>query len=50
MSALPLWAEIVITGIGICSPLGPDRETTWRRLLAGESGITPLDPAWLKSR
>lgn len=35
-------AEAWITGIGLVTALGPDRETTWARLLAGESGIRPL--------
>ncbi len=35
-------AEVWITGIGLLTSLGPDRETTWRRLLAGESGIGAL--------
>jgi 3-oxoacyl-[acyl-carrier-protein] synthase II len=34
--------EAWVTGIGLVTALGPDRETTWRRLLAGESGIRPL--------
>ena len=34
--------EAWITGIGLVTALGPDRETTWRRLLAGETGIRPL--------
>lgn len=34
--------EAWITGIGLVTALGPDRETTWRRLVAGESGIGPL--------
>jgi 3-oxoacyl-[acyl-carrier-protein] synthase II len=34
--------EAWITGIGLITALGPDRETTWRRLLAGETGIRPL--------
>jgi 3-oxoacyl-[acyl-carrier-protein] synthase II len=34
--------DVWITGIGLVSALGPDRETTWRRLLAGETGIGPL--------
>src|SRR5512137_1600050 len=45
--------EAWVTGIGLVSALGPDRETTWRRLLAGESGIGPLslfDPAGYRTR
>jgi 3-oxoacyl-[acyl-carrier-protein] synthase II len=30
---------IVVTGMGVVSPLGTGVETTWRRLLAGRSGI-----------
>jgi 3-oxoacyl-[acyl-carrier-protein] synthase II len=32
-------SRVVITGMGILSPLGLDAETTWRRLVAGESGV-----------
>ena len=32
-------SRVVITGIGIVSPVGLDRETTWRNLLAGKSGV-----------
>jgi 3-oxoacyl-[acyl-carrier-protein] synthase II len=34
--------EAWITGVGLVTALGPDRETTWARLLAGETGIQPL--------
>jgi len=34
--------EAWITGIGLVSALGPDRETTWAELLAGGTGIRPL--------
>jgi 3-oxoacyl-[acyl-carrier-protein] synthase II len=34
--------EAWITGIGLLTALGPDRETTWLRLSAGETGIGPL--------
>ena len=31
--------KIVVTGIGVVSPVGSDLETFWKRLLAGQSGI-----------
>jgi 3-oxoacyl-[acyl-carrier-protein] synthase II len=31
--------RVVVTGIGMLSPLGLNSEDTWRKLLAGESGI-----------
>lgn len=34
--------DVWITGIGLVTSLGGDRETTWRRLVAGECGIGPL--------
>jgi 3-oxoacyl-[acyl-carrier-protein] synthase II len=39
--------RVVVTGIGIVSPLGLKRQTTWENLLAGVSGvdrITAFDP------
>ncbi len=34
--------RVVITGLGLANSLGPDVETSWSRLLAGENGIRPI--------
>src|SRR5207253_4000432 len=34
--------RVVITGIGAVTPLGNDAETSWRNLLAGESGAAEI--------
>jgi 3-oxoacyl-[acyl-carrier-protein] synthase II len=34
--------RVVITGVGMVTPLGNDVETSWRRLIAGESGVEEI--------
>jgi 3-oxoacyl-[acyl-carrier-protein] synthase II len=39
---------VVVTGIGATSPLGGDVASTWKALLAGESGVTTLEHDWVE--
>jgi len=34
--------RVVVTGLGLVTPLGGDVETTWANLIAGKSGIAPI--------
>ncbi|MDO8504075.1 MAG: beta-ketoacyl-[acyl-carrier-protein] synthase family protein [bacterium] len=41
--------RIVVTGMGMVTPLGLNVEESWRKLIAGESGISPFElPVGLK--
>ncbi len=40
--------KIVVTGIGATTPLGGDVQSTWRALLAGETGISTLEQPWVE--
>ena len=45
--------RVVVTGLGMVSPLGADVDTTWKRLIAGKSGagkITRFDASDLSTR
>ena len=34
--------RVVVTGMGLISPVGSAVETAWKAILAGESGIGPI--------
>lgn len=42
-------ARVVITGIGVVSPIGTTREEFWRSCLAGRSGARRLDTPWVSA-
>lgn len=35
--------RVVVTGMGMLSPLGTDVPSTWQGILAGRSGIGPIE-------
>lgn len=42
---MPVKQRVVVTGLGVVSPIGIGTDTFWKSALAGRSGITRL-PAW----
>jgi 3-oxoacyl-[acyl-carrier-protein] synthase II len=40
---------VVVTGLGATSPLGGDVASTWKALLAGESGVSTLEHDWVET-
>jgi len=42
----PTNRTVVVTGIGATTPLGGDAASTWEGLVAGKSGVRPLEQDW----
>ncbi|MGW7263741.1 beta-ketoacyl-ACP synthase II [Streptomyces sp. NPDC054842] len=42
----PTNRTVVVTGIGATTPLGGDAASTWEGLVAGRSGVGPLEQDW----
>lgn len=40
-------SDVVITGFGTTTPLGPDAPSTWQGLLEGRNGVHTLDFDWI---
>jgi 3-oxoacyl-[acyl-carrier-protein] synthase II len=40
--------DVVVTGLGATTPLGPDVDSTWDALLAGRSGVSRITEDWIK--
>ena len=39
--------EVVVTGLGMTTPVGGDVASTWSAILAGQSGVRPIDAEWI---
>jgi 3-oxoacyl-[acyl-carrier-protein] synthase II len=38
--------RVVVTGLGATTPLGGDVDSTWKALIAGQSGVRLLTEDW----
>ncbi|GKV30727.1 hypothetical protein SLEP1_g39507 [Rubroshorea leprosula] len=45
---IPSLSRVVVTGLGLVTPLGCGVETTWKRLIEGNCGIRAITPEDLK--
>ena len=41
--------RVVVTGLGVTSPVGGDAPTTWQALVSGTSGVRRLEEEWAES-
>lgn len=39
--------QVVVTGLGMTTPVGGDVDSSWRRLLSGQPGIRVIDEPWV---
>jgi len=39
--------EVVVTGLGMTTPVGGDVASTWEGILAGRSGVRPIEGEWI---
>jgi len=42
--------EVVVTGVGMSTPVGGDTASSWAAVLAGTSGISRLDADWIREQ
>ena len=39
--------EVVVTGLGMTTPVGGHVASSWSAILAGQSGVRPIDAEWI---
>ena len=39
--------EVAVTGLGMTTPVGGDVASSWSAILAGQSGVRPIDAEWI---